>query len=93
MNTEEIKKQFLLEGFANVYDWIDGPGKEYEEHSHKGKVSFYVVKGSILMNVNGIHTTVYAGNRFDVPEGLPHTAKVGNEGCMFVVAEEIKGDS
>lgn len=88
----EIEK-LKNEGFAHVYEWTDNPNTEYAEHSHKGKVSFCVIKGSITINVNGIHATVQEGERFDVPAEISHTAKVGVEGCTFVVGEETKGDS
>ncbi len=45
------------------------------------------------MNINDIYTLVKEHDRFDVPVGIPHTAKVGPEGCTFIVGEEIKGDS
>lgn len=85
---QELKKEFL-----HVYEWSDGPNIEYPKHSHKGKVSFYVVEGSIVMDVDGVRSTVKKGQRLDVPVGCPHTAKVGTEGCTFVVGEEIEGDS
>jgi quercetin dioxygenase-like cupin family protein len=91
-NQEKINK-LKQEGFAHVYEWTDEPNTEYPEHSHKGKVSFYVTKGNILMNIDGTHTMVRAEERMDVPVGIPHTAKVGPYGCTFIVGEEIKGDS
>ena len=81
------------EGFAHVYEWTDMPNTEYPEHTHKGKVSFYITKGNIVLNVGGVQTMVQAGDRMDVPVGVLHTAKVGPKGCTFIVGEEIKGDS
>ncbi len=93
MDIESIKEKLSNEGFHHIYEWTDKPDTKYPEHSHKGKVSFYIVKGSILMNIDGIHTTIRQGEHLDVPVGVSHTAKVGNDGCTFVVGEEIEGDS
>lgn len=93
INSQDRINLLKQEGFAHVYEWTDKPNTEYSEHSHKGKVSFYITKGNILMNIDGIHTMVRTGDRMNVPVGVPHTAKVGPEGCTFVVGEEIKGDS
>ncbi len=93
MNNESIKDELIVEGFAHVYEWTDEPNTEYLEHAHKGRVSFYITKGSILMILDGVHTIIRQGDRFDVPIGIPHTAKVGDDGCTFIVGEEIEGDS
>lgn len=89
----EIKDEFKGEGFSNVYEWTDEPNTKYSEHSHKGRVSFYVTKGNILININGSSTLVESGERLDVPVGVAHTAKVGSDGCSYIVGEEIEGDS
>ena len=93
MDTELIKQQLKEQGFVHIYEWTDEPNTEYPEHSHKGKVTFYIVDGTILMNVDGIHISLRKGDKYDVPVGIPHTAKVGIDGCSFIVGEEIEGDS
>jgi quercetin dioxygenase-like cupin family protein len=90
---ENFKQKLKSEGFVHVYEWTDSPNTIYPEHSHKGRVSFYIVKGSITMNIDGIEHAIYEGGRIDVPINAPHTATVGPYGCTFVVGEDIKGDS
>lgn len=85
---QELKKEFPY-----VYEWTDEPGRDYKGHFHKGRVSFYVVSGSISVTIDGVHFTVRKGERLNVPPGVPHTGKVGVEGCEFIIGEEIKGDS
>ncbi len=87
-----LKKRFKNEGFAHVYEWHDEPNTEYPEHAHKGKVSFYVLQGSVIFS-GKINQTVKAGERFDVPVGIKHSALVGPEGCDWIIGEEIEGDS
>lgn len=87
-----LKNRLKEEGFANVFDWHDNPGTKYAEHAHRGKVSFYVLRGAVTFS-GDIEITVSAGERFDVPMGIKHSAIVGSDGCDWVVGEEIKGDS
>ncbi len=89
----DFKIKLKKEGFKHVYQWTDEPNTKYSAHAHKGKVSFYVTKGSITMNLEGRKVTISAGERMDVPIGMTHTATVGSQGCTFIVGEEIKGDS
>lgn len=93
MNKEDLKQKLKDEGFVHIYEWTDAPGTEYPEHKHKGKVSFYVIEGSIDMKVNGVDNPLVKGDRIDVPVGASHRAKVGPGGCTFLVGEEIEGDS
>lgn len=92
MEKEEIIQELKKE-FAHIYEWTDSPNTEYPKHAHKGKVSFYVVDGSIVMNIEGVNKTVTKGERMNVPVGHFHTGKVGSGGCTFIVGEEIEGDS
>lgn len=90
---KDLIKNLQDKGFTNIYEWTDEPNTEYPEHSHKGRVSFYLTKGDIQMNIGGTIKIIKAGEHIDVPVGVPHTAKVGPNGCTFIVGEEIKGDS
>jgi uncharacterized RmlC-like cupin family protein len=91
MNPEDILKS---EGFVHVYKWHDEPGVEYTKHQHKDKVAMYVTAGDVRFRFqDGTEQLVTVGQRFDVPVGLKHTAKVGLKGCDYVVGEMIKGDS
>ena len=90
---EELKEQLRKEGFVSVYDWRDEPGVTYPPHKHKGRVSMYVVEGEVTMTFSDKEIRLKAGDRFDVPVGQEHKATVGKDGCVYVVGEEIEGDS
>jgi quercetin dioxygenase-like cupin family protein len=92
MTSEELEAQLKSEGFPNVYEWHDEPGTEYPEHAHKGRVSFYIMKGSVEFK-GEINEAFAAGARFDVPVGAKHSAIVGPEGCDWIVGEEIEGEA
>ena len=92
MNKEELKQKLSDQGFPIVYEWTDEPRVVYEEHSHKGRVAFYVTKGSVTFS-GGIEKTVKEGEYIEVPIGVKHTALVGDEGCEYIVGQEIEGDA
>lgn len=93
MQKEELKKKLQKEGFVHIYEWHDDSGVEYPEHHHNGKVSMYILNGGVTFWFDDKEMTITKGDRFDVPIGETHTAKVGKDGCDFLVGEMIKGDS
>lgn len=93
MNSEFYKKELEKEGFKHIYEWTDEPNTKYAIHKHKDKVSFYITEGSLILNVSGKEFILKKGDRFDLPPNKEHSAKVGPEGCVYVVGEMIEGDS
>lgn len=91
--SERYIQKFEQEGFASVYEWTDPAGTVYPAHAHKGKVSLYVTDGSVTFDIAGETKEIKAGERFDVPPGVQHSAVVGPEGWIVIVGEEIEGDS
>jgi quercetin dioxygenase-like cupin family protein len=91
--SERWLQKFEDEKFASVYEWQDPAGTVYPEHSHQGKVSLFVTDGSITFDFSGEKKEIKANERFDVPVSAPHSAVVGPQGWIVIVAEEIEGDS
>ena len=94
MESNILVNKLKAEGFSHVFEWVDGPNTEYPPHSHKGRVSFYIKEGCVTLNFgmgNGI--MLCKGERCDVIPGKQHSAKVGPQGCSWVVGEEIEGDA
>lgn len=85
--------RFEKEGFVSVYEWSDPANTVYESHAHRGKVSLFVTDGICTFTLAGQERVVKAGERFDVPVGVEHSAVVGPEGWIVIVGEEIAGDS
>ena len=80
------------EGFKHVFETYDAPGAIYNEHSHNGKVTIFVTEGTFEINITGESTTLVAGERFNIPPGVPYSAVVGSAGCQLVIGEEIDGE-
>lgn len=86
-----ILKSILTTEFPIVYEWYDEPNTKYPEHNHQGKVSFYIIDGSVTFT-SGIDQIVSQYQRIDVPVGVKHTAVVGLEGCRYIVGQESEDD-
>ena len=91
--SERAIRKFEDEGFSSVNEHQDVAGTKYEEHSHQGKVSIFVTDGSITFTIDGHKKEIEAPRRFDISANTPHSALVGPEGCIMIIAEEIDGDS
>lgn len=87
-----VLENILHSEYPIVYKWKDEPNTEYPEHSHMGKVSFYVLNGSVRFT-KGIEQTISKGQRIDVPISVKHTAVVGSKGRTYIVGQEIEGDA
>lgn len=89
---DNYREALTSRGYERMYDWSDAPGVVYPPHAHTGKVTLCIVSGSVTFS-GGFEKTLVAGDIFDVPVGVLHTATVGADGCTYVVGEEIEGDS
>ena len=93
MDKDAWKTALLGEGFKHIYDWTDAPGTTYPPHKHQDKVTLCILDGEIAFYFEDKTVVAKKGERFDVPPGKEHTAKVGPEGGTYVVGEMIEGDS
>ena len=65
----------------HCYQWSNGPGYRYAEHSHPYRKILYVERGSITFTPRGGPPIVmHPGDRLDLPAETPHAAVVGAEG-------------
>jgi len=93
MKIEEAKERLKKESFKYIYEWKDEPNDIYPLHSHKGRVAFYIIQGSMDFGMDGKKITLKAGDYADVPANKKHQSKTGPNGCLFVVGEMVKEDS
>lgn len=93
----ELSERYLQtlenEGFASVYEWQDAAGTVYQEHVNQGRVTFMVTDGSITFTLPEQVKELVAGQRFDVPVGVPHSMLVGPAGWIGIIGEELASDS
>lgn len=93
MDKEALKKELEAKGFPHIYEWHDEAGTDYPAHMHKGEVSMYILDGGLTFWFEDETVVLFVGDYFDVSVGKEHVAKVGDDGCTFLVGEMIEGDS
>lgn len=87
MDEETFMKQLQDEGFDDVSVWEDGPEMTYPPHQHPDVSAHIILTGEMTVTVNGQTRTYRAGERFDIPAKTQHSARIGPEGCKYLVGE------
>jgi len=78
---DELWRVMVDEGMS-PYVWSNGPHDLYSAHTHSYDKVIYVVSGSITFGLPELerNTTLFPGDRLDLPAGTSHDAIVGHEG-------------
>jgi mannose-6-phosphate isomerase-like protein (cupin superfamily) len=87
LNEEEFREQLLRQGFSRVYVWQDGAGTFYPDHTHEGVTAHIILDGEMTLSMRGGSKTYHTGDRCDVPAGAVHAARMGPEGCRYMIGE------
>jgi len=88
MNEKELESLLEDEGFSGVFVHTDAPDAYYPEHTHGGVTAHIVLEGEITVSSEGVTKTYRAGERFDVPRGAVHSARIGLAGCRYMIGEK-----
>ncbi len=92
MTEQEIIKKLQSEGYDNAQVYHSDPGEISEEHSHDYDTKIYILSGEIRVKILEAKViTDYllkAGDEKEIFANQPYSAKVGSEGCHYVVAEK-----
>ena len=88
MDVRALESQLRSEGFSRTFVWQDGPHAFYPDHTHAGLTAHILLDGEMAVTMNGAAQTYRAGDRFDVPAGAVHSARMGPQGCRYLVGEK-----
>ena len=88
-NKEIIKQKMLAEGFVTINEYDDTANELFPDHDHEADQKLVVVRGSILITMNGKTSDLKEGDEFFFPAKVIHSAKVGPEGCLYIHGERI----
>lgn len=92
MDEAPIIDRLKEEGYGPVYVYVAESGEVEEEHEHdfytklvvlEGDLSITLVTGGVVTNMN-----YRVGNEVSIAKGCRHSAKVGDKGCRYIVAEK-----
>ena len=88
MTEQELKEQLRREGFSGIFIHSDSPNTFYPDHTHSGITAHIVLDGEITVTSEGKTVTYTKEERFDVPSGEVHSAKIGPNGCRYLIGEK-----
>lgn len=87
MTTDDWKKKLAEDGFDSIFVAHDKAGVVYPDHTHVNTTAHVILEGEMTLTREGNEKTLHVGERFDIPAGTTHSAKMGPEGCTYVVGE------
>lgn len=88
LNESDLRQDLAREGFTHSFVWADGPDQFYPDHTHAGLTAHIILDGEMTLTTNGESRTYRRGERCDVPAGEVHSARMGPQGCRYLVGEK-----
>ena len=84
----EIYQQLTSEGLA-PYKWRSEPYEVFPAHDHPYEKVIVILEGSLTFGfpIEGEPTTLYPGDRLDLPAGVTHNAVAGTSGVVCLEAQ------
>jgi mannose-6-phosphate isomerase-like protein (cupin superfamily) len=87
MNEAQLTARLVGEGFSHSYVWEDVPNARYPNHTHGVDTAHIILSGEMTLTIDGVSKTFREGERADVPAGALHSARMGPEGCRYLIGE------
>ncbi|HLI30265.1 MAG TPA: cupin domain-containing protein [Terriglobia bacterium] len=88
MNEKAMENQLREDGFTVTYVWEDGPNAFYPDHTHPSTTAHIILSGEMTVICEGNQQIVKEGERFDVPAHAVHSARMGPQGCRYLIGEK-----
>lgn len=89
MDARVAERQLRQEGFRHVFAWRGAPHAFYPDHTHAVDTAHVILEGEMTLTCGGITRSYKAGERPpDVPAGAVHSARMGSDGCHYLVGEK-----
>lgn len=87
MDEPALAQSLRDEGFGHTYVWEDAPNAHYPDHTHGDETAHIVLSGEMTLTMDDETQTFRAGDRCDVPAGVVHSARMGPQGCRYLIGE------
>ncbi len=87
MSEKKLTEQLRAEGFGHTFVWQDGLEAFYPDHTHASETAHIILAGEMTLTMDGQAATYRAGDRCDVPAGALHSARMGPQGCRYLIWE------
>lgn len=89
MDLSLLEAQLRDDGYTGVVLWRNSPGEMYPNHIHAGATVHIVIEGKIFVTINGREREYKEGDRFIIPAGVSHAARMGESGCLYIMGEKV----
>ncbi len=70
-----------------MYLHKDNPNVFYAPHAHEKETAHIIIEGEMIITIGEETKVVKPGDRFDVVAGEVHAAKMGSQGCVYLIGE------
>lgn len=80
----------LLPETGSVEVQRDTPARTHDLHTHPTSETLLVIDGSITFRWNGTEAECRSGDRLLLPAETVHGSTAGPDGCLYVIATEIR---
>jgi len=87
IDEEALHQQLRSEGFRRTYTWQDAANAFYPEHTHPTETAHIILDGEMILTTKDGTRPYRAGERCDVPAGAAHSARMGPQGCRYLIGE------
>ena len=81
-----LRRHLEAEGFE-VHVWRDPADRIYGEHHHECDESLWIVRGSMLLQIDGREYPLGPGDRLLLPARTPHRAMAGPDGASYLIGQ------
>ena len=85
MEQEVFMKILAAEGFEEAVTVAREPGGFLDLHAHPFEAKALIVKGELLLKVDGVEQSYQAGQVFYLPADQPHSEQYGPQGVEYLV--------
>lgn len=82
-NKETIEERMLGEGYSIIKEYDDPPNEIFPDHDHPGDQLLVVLKGSIIITMQGKTSILKKDDEMFFPAKVIHSAQIGSEGCLY----------
>jgi mannose-6-phosphate isomerase-like protein (cupin superfamily) len=84
-----LRAALEAEGFE-VHVWRDPADRVYGDHHHECDESLWLVRGSLVLRIEEREYLLGPGDRLLLPAGVPHTARAGPDGAMYLIGTRLR---
>ena len=88
MDERKLAKSLEAEGFSHTYVWQEAANTVYPDHTHPTETAHIILSGEMTLTTSAGTKTYLSGERCDVPAGATHSARMGPQGCRYLIGEK-----